>query len=406
MRIYDTIEIDDAANVRILADGRIAAYPRIARTGIQLYAGDELGKPEMKVVRVYRSEKEVFDKASMSSFLHKPLTNDHPPEPVTPENFTKYARGWTGDEVARDGQYMRVPMMLADSALVADYKDGKRQLSNGYDCELDWTGGTTPEGEVYDAEQRNIRGNHVAVVDAARGGSKLIIGDHKLENDTMTTAATATTSITIDGVGLLLDTLSASVVNAHLARMQKNMESLQAKVDENEKAAKTSKDALDAAIATHATAIATKDAEIATAKAQFADAAMTPAKLDAMIADRLKVAGVAKAVLGDKLVIDGKSVLEIKKQVVDAKLGEQAKSWNEVQVDASFAALTADVKPDQQAATFDTSGNRPNNGGPSLSDVARAFASPSGSQDVVDQAYAKRDEYLRDAWKNPTTKVA
>jgi hypothetical protein len=78
MLLFDTLTLDAGAKVRFTNEGYMVAVPRVARSGIQLYSGREVGKPEMKVVRVFRPEDEVFNKDSMHSYAHKPLTNDHP----------------------------------------------------------------------------------------------------------------------------------------------------------------------------------------------------------------------------------------------------------------------------------------------------------------------------------------
>ncbi|KSV69841.1 hypothetical protein D9M68_384920 [compost metagenome] len=77
MKFTDTAPI---AGTRRTADGYLVADVRTARTGIQLYTGREVGKPEMQSVKVYRSADQVFDKASLGSYAHKPVTNDHPTE--------------------------------------------------------------------------------------------------------------------------------------------------------------------------------------------------------------------------------------------------------------------------------------------------------------------------------------
>src|SRR4051812_24809976 len=96
------------------ADGYLAADARIARTGIQAYSGAEVGKPEMSTVRVYRSPEEVFDARAMSSAAHKPVTIDHPAHSVDATRWSGTARGWTGEGVARDGDMLRVSMLVAD----------------------------------------------------------------------------------------------------------------------------------------------------------------------------------------------------------------------------------------------------------------------------------------------------
>jgi hypothetical protein len=95
--------------VRITSDGYLVAAPRVARTGIQLYSGSEVGKPEMKVVRVFRPEDEVFKNDSMHSYAHKPFTNDHPPEPVKPTTGRSIRWAIWAKMSLRDGEFVRVP---------------------------------------------------------------------------------------------------------------------------------------------------------------------------------------------------------------------------------------------------------------------------------------------------------
>jgi hypothetical protein len=46
-----------------------------------------------QVVKVYRSEAEVFAQDSVASFLMKPVTNDHPSQPVTAANWRDLCQG-------------------------------------------------------------------------------------------------------------------------------------------------------------------------------------------------------------------------------------------------------------------------------------------------------------------------
>jgi hypothetical protein len=109
------------------------------------------------------------------------VTDDHPPAPVTADNWKEYARGSLGSEVVRDGEFVRVPMTLLDSASIKKFRGGKAELSVGYTCDIEWGEGRAPDGATYDAMQTNIHVNHVAVVDSARGGSSLRIGDSASE---------------------------------------------------------------------------------------------------------------------------------------------------------------------------------------------------------------------------------
>jgi hypothetical protein len=171
------LALEDGKPVRT-KDGYLKAFARIARTGIQTYKGHELGRPEMDEVKVYRPETEVFSIDAMKSMANKPLTLHHPRENVAATNWRHYTVGHTGEDVVRDGEHVRVPLMLCDGAAInAAMHDGVKQLSVGYSADINWAEGTTPEGEPYHATQSGIDANHVAIVPNARGGEQLRLGD-------------------------------------------------------------------------------------------------------------------------------------------------------------------------------------------------------------------------------------
>lgn len=164
--------------VRKLADGRIAAVARFARSGVYTYTGAEVGRPHLSTVNVYRPESEVFDQAAMASFAHKAITVGHPSQAVTADNWKSHSAGWTEGKIARDGEFLEIPLMLADASAVRAYESGEaRELSAGYDCELVWGDGIAPDGTHYQAKQTRIRGNHIAQVPVGRAGSTCRLGD-------------------------------------------------------------------------------------------------------------------------------------------------------------------------------------------------------------------------------------
>ena len=171
----------DAAGFRLTSDGYLVATPRIARTGIQIYKGYEVGRPEMEDVRVYRPEGEVFSHAAMATLAHRPITLDHPFVSVDATNWKEYSIGHSSGDVARDGDFLRVPLVLMDAHAIAAAQAGTSQLSVGYGAKLKWEPGETSDGQLYDAMQTEIRANHIALVSKARGGDKLKIGDDKPE---------------------------------------------------------------------------------------------------------------------------------------------------------------------------------------------------------------------------------
>lgn len=202
MHLQDKLTIDGQRRTR---DGYLTVNAKVARANnVQLYSGSEVGKPEMPVVRVFRPADEVFSSDTMQSFAHRPVTLGHPNHAVSANNWKDVAKGWSDGEVARDGEFVRVSMLLADAGTIREIEDGTRELSMGYECTLDWTAGVSPSGEAYDAIQRGIRSNHIAVVPAARGGSELRIGDsaNGKEPRVMTDAERQTMKDSVKGMPL------------------------------------------------------------------------------------------------------------------------------------------------------------------------------------------------------------
>lgn len=155
-----------------MADGRVRAEAHIARIGIQEYV-----RADGRVIRELRPRDEVMSQASLDSFALVPVTNHHPPEPngVTADNARRYMVGALGEKIIADDDHVRAPLMVADKLTIEAMDAGDVEVSAGYTCDLDETSGTDPVFGRYDAIQRNIRGNHVAValpVGMARAGSK------------------------------------------------------------------------------------------------------------------------------------------------------------------------------------------------------------------------------------------
>jgi len=129
--------------------------------------------------RELRLPEEVFDVDSMQSFEMAPVTLGHPPRPVTARNAKRYSIGHAGQDVRKDGGKMRASIMITDDDAIAAMKRGTREVSNGYFCDLEETSGVTAgidgvdDGLIFDCIQRNIVGNHIAIVDRGRAGSSV-----------------------------------------------------------------------------------------------------------------------------------------------------------------------------------------------------------------------------------------
>lgn len=352
---------------RINSDGYMAIHARAARTGVYQYLGREIdpgGKhfAADQVVNVYRSPDEVFDKASMASFIGKPITDDHPDEAVTAANWRDLARGTVMGaqrEVADDGEYLDFSLAFMDAETIGKIDDGKKELSNGYGAELIIEDGVAPDGTNYQARQTNITGNHVALVDAGRAGSQCCLGDAKacepIPSDQVkqllvdqrtydksrkgvktATDANPNGDLKVPKL-IMIDGHQIDISNVDVA--EATIKTLQDQVNDAQAAKAKAETDLAAAVTDKATA----DAEIEDLKAKLADAEITPAKLAQAAKSFADTKAKAEAL--DVEVADDADEAAIRRAVVDAKLGDKAKDWTEDQVMISFTSITADIKP-------------------------------------------------------------
>ncbi len=150
-------------------DGFLRVHGTFSRTGCLSYKRAD-GSTQVE----YRPEEEVAHRDSILSLGGLPVTLEHPPELLTPANTRQYQRGSTGTEVKYDNGFVKGVVILTDAELIAAVERGDaRELSIGYRVQIDRTPGVTATGEHYDAIQRRIVGNHLAVTREGRSGSEV-----------------------------------------------------------------------------------------------------------------------------------------------------------------------------------------------------------------------------------------
>ena len=157
----------------------------VARIGYQFYLDKELGfEPSEKIKKenngynVYRPEEEVFSEETLSSFEGKPITDDHPQEQVTSDNFQIYAKGNIKNVQRGSGEYkdfILADLVIWDKELVNKIENGKQAVSVGYSCDYEEHG-----KELW---QKDIICNHIAIVDEGRAGEKAVIRDNLPKNE-------------------------------------------------------------------------------------------------------------------------------------------------------------------------------------------------------------------------------
>ncbi len=144
-----------------LPGGGLAFAGYVTRTGVAVYQlGDGTTRREL------RPADEVFHADSLASLRFASVTNDHPPPgvEVNAANWKTYAIGTVGPNVEVAGTtHVGAPILVQDGAALEAIGAGRlKECSGGYNCELDLTPGVH-EGQAYDAVQRRIRYNHVAL---------------------------------------------------------------------------------------------------------------------------------------------------------------------------------------------------------------------------------------------------
>ena len=141
-------------------EGFVRDAPIIGRTGILEYRN-----VDGTIRREYRPPEEAFNVDSLASIRGKPITLGHHGL-VSSANYREAKPvGTVISDGRQDGSNIRADVVIYS----LDTDD--RELSCGYQTDLEEASGVTPDGEHYDAIQRNIRYNHLAIVPRGRAGN-------------------------------------------------------------------------------------------------------------------------------------------------------------------------------------------------------------------------------------------
>lgn len=164
----------------------------ITRVGVFQYLGSDLdlGLDPNQFYNVYRSAEELQDQETINSFRLLPWTNDHP-DRLLGDNAgripaeDKGIEGVIGEDIYFDGDFLRANLKVFSNDLAQAIESGKKELSAGYSSQYELQSGIW-NGQRYDVIQRNIRGNHVALVDEGRSGPEVSVLDQKYNKDEAT----------------------------------------------------------------------------------------------------------------------------------------------------------------------------------------------------------------------------
>lgn len=385
-----------AQKMRRLDNGFVRFDMTVSRSGILIYRFDDGSE-----WREYRPASEAFDTESIESLAGVPLTNDHPPVLLNSSNTKEYMVGYTGDRVNIEGDFVAAVGTLTDADAIAVMEAGKQEISAGYELELDFTPGVF-EGEHYDAIQKNIRYNHVALVDRGRAGPGARVKMDSAESaertyrfdsfmsadDIRNKKGQSMKTISIDGVDYKV---SEELETALLKKLRANADSIEAVKSDVTKATARA-DAL-------ADDLAAEKAKVAELQASKLDEAAINARVDA----RVKLLTFAKPRLDAATDWATKSDREIKVALIKAanpKFDAEGKDdvYIQARVDHLLETATEETKEEETKEEEPKDENRSD-----AAEEARKVAANRAGATSKNSTQTRSERMRADAerWKKP-----
>lgn len=152
----------------------------ISKEGVFDYAGWQIGlagDDAHKIFKVYRPAEELAKPECIESFRLLPFVDEHAMlggDGMPAEK--KGVQGYIGEQIEFDPPYLLANLKVVSESMKSLLDNGKVELSPGYRCRYDFTPGTF-DGQRYDVIQRDLRGNHLALVEEGRTGPDVAVLD-------------------------------------------------------------------------------------------------------------------------------------------------------------------------------------------------------------------------------------
>jgi len=383
---YDVSAIQ---NYEFTDEGYLRVKARIARTGIQSYT-DASGGIRLE----YRPEEEVAADAALDSFREKCVTKEHPPVLLDASNTKDYAVGFTSADVSYSEGFVESTLTVTDKETIDEIMRGNvREVSCGYKVDYSPEPGITSDGQHYDGIQKNIRGNHVAIVNRARGGAQvrlMLDSADAAVNDLInhSTGVIMAANIAFDGVSFEADPALAAAISAErddakgsYADMKRKYEDAMAEaskmkeeMDAMQKEMKGKCDSAEGRADALAEEVESLKTDLETAK---------QVNVDSLVEERIALIDKARTSLDSAFDFAGKSAREIMEASIkavrgDADLSERSDDY----VTAMFDTLAESAPRGDSAATEDLR--------KAVASIASPMSAPSSYMDK-----------LQNAWKSP-----
>jgi hypothetical protein len=382
---YDVAPID---KYELTPEGYLRAWATIARTGVQMYTD-----ADGSIRREYRPEGEVASPESLASFAGKAITLEHPPVLLDSANTKDYQVGFSGTEVVYDDGFVRAVMTITDKDAIERIMRGDaKEVSAGYRVNYDATPGVTDSGENYDGIQKEISGNHIAVVRRGRAGPQVKLHLDRLDAAdpsliTPIEEPSMTAKVNFDGAEFEVSESVALAITKEREDAKMSYEDMKKKYDGMMSEASKMKEEMDAmkkemngkcdSAEGRADALAQ---EVESLKADLDTAKQV--NIDSLVEERIALIDKARTSLDSAFDFAGKTAREIMEASIKAVRGD---------------ADLSERSDDYVTAMFDTLAESPRVDSAATEELRKAVASIA-SPASAPSSYMDR---IQNAWKTP-----
>lgn len=380
---YDVAPID---KFEVTPEGYLRAWATIARTGVQQYSD-----VDGSIRREYRPESEVASPKSLASFAGKAITLEHPTVLLDSSNTKDYQIGFSGTEVVYDNGFVRAVMTITDEDAIKRIMRGDaKEVSAGYRVNYEASPGVTDSGENYDGIQKEISGNHIAVVHRGRASPQVKLHLDRLDAAdpslfTFTEDSSMTAKVNFDGAEFEVTESVALAVTKEREDAKKTYEDMKKMYDGMMSKASEMKEEMDAM---------QKEmkgkCDSAEGRADALSEEVNSLKIDLEAAQKVNV---------DSLVEERIALIDKARTSLDSAFDFAGKTVREI-MEASVKSVRGDIdlserSDDYVTAMFDT-----------LADVARSDSTDELRKAVASiaspvSAPSSYMDKLQNAWKSP-----
>lgn len=259
----------------------------------------------------------IFDTQTVESANNKPVTDGHPSELVTKDNVSKYQKGFTTSNAHVEGNKLYNDITITDGAMIDEINNGKRELSIGFETNVVPESGEF-NGQRYDSVQKDIKINHVAVVNRGRAGHEMrLLGDsaEAIEDEDL-----GEESMSVETKTVLFDDEDVEVASKDASKITKGAKKLDDK-DKEIAQLKAKIAELEGKSAGNEKKADSLEKELEDYKAKYNKDSFD-AEVEKAATERMGLLNKVKPYLGDEYDMSGKSELDVKKDSIKAVYGD------------------------------------------------------------------------------------